>query len=120
MREILFRGKRVDNGEWVEGYYYTLHLSYEISLIRGPCDNGYQVDPSTVGQFTGLTDRCGVRIFERDIIKQLSGEIVKVVFAQGEFYGLDKYFHSYPINAPELFEIIGNIHDNPELLEGEA
>lgn len=70
MREILFRGKRVDNGEWVEGFYAcVLDTHYIItgrfdSLTNGIINSeAYKVDPSTVGRFTGLTDCNGVKIF---------------------------------------------------------
>ena len=109
MREILFRGKRIDNGYWVEGFYWT--MIYQPHFIRNTeCGDStdHEINPETVGQFTGLTDKNGVNIFEHDIV-YLGG------------YG--DYTVQYPFI--ELFEacfegdigsIKGNIHDNPELL----
>ena len=126
MREILFRGKRADNGEWVYGSLIT-----ERNLI----------DDETVGQFTGLTDKNGTKIFEGDILR-LCGDGYDwngiVVFGRTtsdednlEDYGygwqLDKITKDEPVYTKILLwveaeadgidcEIIGNIHDNPELL----
>ena len=135
MREILFRGKRIDNGEWVEGAFlndrdgafYICPAAADISVSYG--DNGrrmrigcwYKVDPSTVGQYTGLTDKNGKRIFEGDIVDILTEneEIGVVEYEDGGFLvsadGFCVDFHSN-INGTDL-EVIGNIHDNPELLE---
>ncbi len=119
MREILFRGKRVDSGEWVEGYYYKLGSQ---SFIRLDI-HVYQVIPETVGQFTGLLDKNWVKIFEWDVL--IAGNFDKkmlVIFrkdlasfaisADGWMY--DHYFGEAidPGNA----QVIGNIHDNPELI----
>lgn len=132
MREIIFRGKRTDNGEWVEGYLtrrpsaiqYETHYSpwYIDKPPRDPDDNGdfYNVDPETIGQFTGLIDADGKRVFEGDILKNKEGfvyfgkHIAEVVFDEGRFCGLG----DYPFEPSDFHrcEIIGNIHDNPELL----
>lgn len=71
MREILFRGKRTDNDEWVKGFYVCIPDTHYImtgkfdSLTNGIINSeAYEIDPNTVGQFTGLTDRNGVKIFK--------------------------------------------------------
>ena len=140
MREILFRGKRCDNGEWVQGYYserkdtkgniiesviiedayeqITNGQRYMRSNLNREC---FRVDPETVGQFTGLTDKNGTKIFEGDIVDILTEneEIGVVVYDDGGFQvdadGFCVDFHSN-IYGTDL-EVIGNIHDNPELLE---
>lgn len=132
MREILFRGKRkfprwqFDN-IWVDGYL----LRYEdgdcdICSPSGPDElYKYSVHPSTVGQFTGLTDRNGTKIFEGDIVNILTEneESGVVEWENGGFVvnadGFCVDFHTN-INGTDL-EVIGNIHDNPELIsEGKA
>lgn len=140
MREILFRGKRTDGKGWLYGYY-SFNPTTNIHWIRTPRTTYWDedmVDPSTVGQYTGLKDKDGKRIFEGDILR-----IAKISD------GLGSYYHpplDYPVNVvvkwdlcawmwetlcedkryisfPNAWchyecEIIGNIHDNPELLEG--
>lgn len=130
MREILFRGKRTDNGEWVEGYLYITHNGeYEISVYNEEVNIErwtHEVDPSTVGQYTGLTDKNGKRIFEGDVAKVLQGkdkDIAYVGFENGAFMLYPKTGNiyertlwSYWYNDWDV-EVIGNITDNQELLE---
>lgn len=145
MREVLFRGKRVDNGKWVYGFYFREHRGgYEwkaIILERSNFIDGIpyrEVVPETVGQFTGLTDKNGTKIFEGDIVKYNlwddKFDYCEVKF--GYFYAaMDSYnggpalgFYLADINGKaddigffenlyKFVEVIGNIHDNPELLE---
>jgi len=118
MREILFRGKRLDNGEWVEA---TSILS--ACNVHGIVPTGrvafYQVDPNTVGQFTGLTDKNGRKIFEGDILDVMHQGIFKCRWDEGNFeFGLLNSKESFGIAyvSPNDIFVIGNIHDNPELL----
>lgn len=138
MREIMFRGKRLDNGEWVEGTYLHLNVGKDyicdgtvwIGTLQ-PCK--IEVDPETVGQYTGLTDKNGVKIFEGDIVEVVTldtNEVRRTAIGIGmcEETGDDvpvmgvycDYFEKpyvFPADKGEYVEIIGNIHDNPELLK---
>lgn len=142
MRDIIFRGKRTDNGEWVEGLLYKeFDNFYSKSLFNIQRINKfgipiavYEIDPETVGQFTGLVDRNGKRIFEGDIVKKhyanaTNADFVElVVFHSGKYCAMGKLQGDRRIYAPladgvpcvKRVEVIGNIHDNPELLEREA
>ena len=119
MREILFRGKRVDNGEWVEGYYFRQYGSNEIVTA----DEQYHIVLETRSEYTGCTDKNGTRIFEHDIIKikypfdEPCNEAVSwnVEGARWNFGGADAYF----ANPQKWAEVIGNVFDNPELLKGD-
>lgn len=133
MREILFRGKRIDNGEWVEGNLFVSDTDGRTHILIGTriITIEWEVGPSTVGQFTGLTDKNGKRIFEGDIVRfaerRIGGENVSIVeqvgFDEGGFctnrYSLNNWLRNgiYGITKLEGIEVIGNIHDNPELLE---
>lgn len=131
MREILFRGKRIDNGEWVEGYFcmkyfqdapHSRHvIQYKTEYSSKEWRPDYmvaEVDPTTVGQFTGLTDKNGKRIFEGDVVRADNGHISQVVYWYDGFclYCECHKWHTTDVCAP-IVEIIGNIHDNPELME---
>ena len=139
MREILFRGKRIDNGEWVlsgniihfndentEKLYYIPKANSENVCIHDNNDNilsiekgtFYRVIPETIGQYTGLTDKNGTKVFEGDILKGrfygfpvIKDDFVFSVSWQDDVKGFkSNYFEA------NLCEVIGNIHDNPELL----
>lgn len=124
MREILFRGKRTDNGEWVEGSLSTEYLKECGCVMISPtADTCYKVDPETVGQYTGLTDKNGVKIFEGDIVRYCD-TIHKVVFEQRNdtaYFGLVySEVETMPFGHYQdltQIEVIGNIYDDPELLE---
>jgi len=128
-REILFRGKSIDNGEWLYGslcidpYRGDAEISDHDDINLGR----YDVDPDTVGQFSGLTDKNGNKIFEGDILKVFyygKSKIFGVVkFGESRFFIDDNFMGSIKAKAPMSdmfsryeFEVIGNIHDNPELL----
>ena len=141
MREILFKAKRIDNGEWVEGYYTECNgktfIGINISIYSDifevfctPVIRWFEVDPKTLCQFTGLCDKNGKKIFEGDKLyceAQLDKAEMYVVFEKGQFRMVlcDKFKEYetgrgyYDINCFQK-TVVGNIHDNPELLKEES
>ena len=143
MREILFRGKDLqERNGWLYGYFYKSDInkrereSGKATLIFTPdCDtfiyvpeyhNSWMVKSETVGQYTGLTDKNGTRIFEGDIINgdseyfTYSHPYGTIVYDSGEFLiAFDEAFEDVEnLGAwANDIEVIGNVHDNPELLE---
>lgn len=128
----LYRGKRKDNGEWIEGFLVVIGKLYyiltgKVDITKGVALERFEVIPSTVGQFTGLSDKTGKRIFEGDICRNTkTGEIVSVKWhgtMAGYVWSKPKNDNKHLYDFGELFrvydkyEVIGNIHDNPELLE---
>lgn len=128
MREIKFRGKRLDNGEWIEGD--LLRMNDHRFIFPDPAPEGidkYEVDPATVGEYTGLKDRNGKEVYEGDVIKipetDFNAEIIgRVLFDDDAYYII-------PLRGGHLWglhwslrkhdaKIIGNLHDNLELLKG--
>ena len=127
MREIIFRGKNIESGEWLYGDYAVPTSLYHANIFTKENDlEGVAVDEETVGQYTGLTDIHGVKIFEGDIVKHYNNSpdcgydvgvikwsIEKVSFVRSSlqcnknFYIADNY----------TYEIIGNIHDNDESMQ---
>jgi uncharacterized phage protein (TIGR01671 family) len=146
MREILFRGKRVDNGEWVEGYFCgkvnkTFFAPAEDSTQIIDTDlYWHEVIPETIGQYTGLTDKNGRKLFEQDIVKNdwcfaCGYSVIKFGqykpldmtndYQQGHLGFYLEHIHEADkrsVRKDILYfanncEVIGNIHDNPELLK---
>lgn len=127
-REILFRGKRTDNGEWINDSETYIRDGDGIWLSDDDL-NVVQVQEDTVGQYTGMKDKNGEKIFEGDIVKySTTCEIFTVAwhgsFAEFVISELQKpnkatrgSKNMYLVNR--YCEVIGNIYDNPELLEGE-
>ena len=134
MREILFRAKRTYNGEWVEGCLYrNIYGDYQIREHKLYDDDvyidDYNIIPETVGQYTGLTDKNGKKIFEGDVCQtkgyKLIDETPFIVVWNDYYSGF--YWEDvknandtdmFTKTVAELTEVIGNIHDNPELLKG--
>jgi uncharacterized phage protein (TIGR01671 family) len=123
MREILFKAKRLSDGAWVEGYYIgpvgVLDV-HEICDIHDITGSRVEVDPSTVCQYTGLTDKNGKKIFEGDIVKTKYGRLCVICFKYlPGFSGSDlepvecvqKAPDGYDLWERENLEFIGSIHD---------
>jgi uncharacterized phage protein (TIGR01671 family) len=127
-REILFRGKRLDNGEWVYGYLVVIDGVAHITENIFTFNFFMKVDPATVGQFTGLRDRNGTEIYEGDVVFHHRHKIKAywewhsdhACFVGREISYDEPLISRYYIrlDEPDL-EVIGNIHDNPEHLEVE-
>lgn len=136
-REILFKAKRKYNGEWVEGYYvycrkrhYILPLKNETIGFNGIEDEWVEVNSDTICQYAGLTDKNGKKIWENDICDRKEKYPEIVVFNKGDWqldysYVFGKEIHTDACNLGfyvcerKCVEVIGNIFDNPELLEVE-
>ena len=125
MREILFRGKRKDNGEWIEGYYNYATDGYnlELHLISDKITGIHtEVIPETVGQYTGMTDKNGKKIFEGDAVWFSEEKERGVVYFDNSCSRFAVRFDTFDAAFDHLYsnelEIIGNVHDNPELTEG--
>lgn len=132
MREIVFRGKRKDNGEWLVGYYCPifrpntrsgLPLLHLITDFIPVCE---EIEIETLGQFTGLRDRKGRAIFEGDILKCKGSEHIEgVVVAENWNCSCCDGVFGFAIKGNgdlrnfDICDIVGNIHDNPELLKDE-
>ena len=126
MKEILFRGKEIKTGEWVYGFYLVLPMGETVILSN----KGYaKIEPETVGQYTGLTDKNGKRIFEGDIVNCTGMPRVYMIDFHEDFLHYSLFYYDKELKAiyycgivhkndGKLIEVIGNIYDNPELLEG--
>ena len=147
MREILFRAKRIDDSEWVEGYYammgkgnlirhYIVQNCALTGLFEDPEDNMYfndvEIDPETLCQYTGLKDKNGNRIWENDIVRttkfgkddgnghNYAGFDVFVVKWDDGGFALFNKWRRFNLRTDEKsYEILGKVFDNPELLKGE-
>ena len=125
MREILFKAKRLDNGEWVEGLLWKKKYNASkmfISCFPDEDDNeeAFVVDSKTICQYTGLTDKNGCKIWENDVVyipyMSLEDSYCKVVFRRGGFIGeMADGCEDCLLNRK--IEVIGNIFDNPEFLK---
>ncbi len=137
-REILFKAKRKDNGKWVEGYLMDenyINVPFNDYDACGRFDDPVEIAPDTICQLTGLTDKNGRKIWENDTVKcpkrKEEYELYRVVWRK-DFadFGIEpikpKFEAKYPMGLSEEltiygrdYEVIGNIFDNPELLEVE-
>ena len=120
MRDIKFRGKRTDNGKWVCGFYIKdIWGDGESCYIYYDCED-YEVDPATVGEYTGLKDKNGVEIYEGDILRSSLGWVFPVEWDEenaryiGHVMRDGEWYVCYVGREPAA-EVIGNVHDNPEL-----
>ena len=151
MREILFRGQDAATGDWIKGYFVQLfddkgnktnriYSGYAETDCEDYYPDFWEVDPETVGQFTGLTDKNGKKVFEGDIIRftdenseyEWVGRVefgnpnaeynwgFQLVYINGTKANTDILLWFDMEETGAYSEVIGNIHDNPELLKGGA
>jgi uncharacterized phage protein (TIGR01671 family) len=123
MREIKFRGYNRKNNVWLYGFYLQnrgAHFIVPDEFADGKSWDDYEIDPATLGQYTGLKDRNGREIYEGDILHDhFCNNRYVVLFGGGSFDVMSTLYKSgnYLSDAVGDIEIIGNIHDNPELMK---
>lgn len=134
-RELIFRGKRVDNGKWIEGYLYSLsEQNSPFIMLKGRSGESHEVDPGTVSQYTGLKDKNGLKIWEGDIVQRnifgedIMGEILwndtggtgfylkRSYLGGARFYSIGRGQYDDDDNDLCNDVVIGNIYENPELV----
>lgn len=119
----LFKAKRVDNGKWVQGYYYQIwEDGYILWGMTNDVPNMIEVDVSTLCQCTGLKDKNGKLIWENDIVK-INNSKGNVLITFGDFEIIctipNEKYYKHRLEYDTEYEVVGNIFDNPELLESE-
>ena len=115
MREILFRGKRVDNGKWTEGYFFkSWNKVFLLWGMTGDCPNMEEVIPETVGQYTGLNDKNEKKIFEGDIVESPNGTQGFIEWQNAECAFLVNIGDDWQTMDDCPYEVVGNIYDNKE------
>lgn len=139
MREILFKAKRKDNGEWVEGYYvYCRKRHYILPMVNKTIgfdereDEWVEIDPNTLCQYTGLTDKNDKKIWENDILRDKSGDIFRIYWSERllnysakciksafSVFIKQKWDLRILLKSQNDIEVCGNIFDNPDLVEVE-
>ena len=135
MREILYRGKRVHTGKWIQGYYIKIFGMSHIEIPGSEKENAsftaYTVNSKTIGQYTGMLDKNDTKIFEGDIVRNKNKyfQFVGIVKYQNGQFVVDWKLHQRVSNGVisstvthhlgNADEVIGNIYDNPELLNEE-
>ena len=131
MRDIYFKAKRIDNGEWIEGdLVHSVYKINDVCVGKYGCEVGiHQVDVNTLCQYTGFTDKNGNKIWENDIVKDYRGNIYKA-FWQERYYQfswicvksdllpIGAKWDLWSLSRNGDLEVIGNIFDNADLLKG--
>ena len=127
MREIKFRGKRLDNGEWVYGYYFIEERDIEDGIIwrdipqiqqrYGDHFQYFDVDLATVGQYTGLKNKNGKEIYEGDVVRLFGGEYCQGYYEHDQTIVVKSAYDIVAMEESENVQLLGNIWDNPELLK---
>lgn len=132
MREILFKAKRKDNGKWVEGDAIHEPIGMSIRHEKNGMSVRVPVDPDTLCQYTGLTDKNGKRIWENDIVRDKTGDIFRIYWSEQllnysakcvkstfSVFISQKWDLGTLLKSQIDVEVCGNIFDNPDLLEVE-
>lgn len=120
----LFKAKRLDNGKWVQGYLYGIwEKRYILWGMTNDVPNMIEVDPSTICQCIGLKDKNGKLIWENDIVK-INNSKVNVLITFGDFEIIctipNEKYYKHRLEYDTEYEVVGNVFDNPELLESEG
>ena len=126
MREILFRGKRIDNGEWVQGYpcrygWIGKEKDYIIPDYASALYTA-EIDPETIGQYTGIVDKYGMKIFEGDIVWNDYDNGKGKVEWDNDMAKFIITFSTFTIDFENIYgnelDVIGNVYDHPDILKG--
>ena len=119
MREILFRGREIENNTWAVGSY--IGGLYDVNLIMSLLGDDYEIKKETLGQYIGIKDKNNILVFEDDILE--TDDYIGWVYYNEEntcfslkYYDMHNEVYEVSLSGLENVEVIGNIHDNPELL----